>query len=75
MLAGGLALGGLLGFGVAQVLEKMLTGVFDPPPEALAVPWLYLASLLAAAIASTVLAVAAATAASRRQVLEALRGL
>ena len=33
----GLFLGGLL----YQTLAKVLTGVFDPPPAALAVPWLY----------------------------------
>lgn len=75
MLVEGLALGALLGFAVAQVLVKMLTGVFDPPPETLAVPWLYLALLAAAAIASTIIAVISAQGYSRRQVLEALRGL
>jgi len=75
MLIVGLLFGGLLGFAVAQVLVKMLTGVFDPPPEALAIPWAYVALLCAAAVASTVIAVIAAGASSRRQVLEALRGL
>jgi putative ABC transport system permease protein len=74
LCVGGIA-GGRLGAGVAQVLVKMLTGIFDPPPEALAVPWRYMALLALAAAASTVLAVLAVHRYSRRQVLEALRGL
>ena len=39
-------LGGLLGVAggwtLAHVLVKVLTGVFDPPPAGLAVPWGYL---------------------------------
>ncbi|HWW53863.1 MAG TPA: ABC transporter permease, partial [Acidimicrobiales bacterium] len=38
----GLALGALTGWGLTVVLVKILTGVFDPPPSTLAVPWLYL---------------------------------
>jgi putative ABC transport system permease protein len=64
-----------LGFLIAQVLVKVLTGVFDPPPEALVVPWTYLAGLLLAAAASTVLAVAIAQRATRRSVVAALREL
>jgi putative ABC transport system permease protein len=75
MLIFGMGIGAILGFGVAQVLVKMLTGVFDPPPERLAIPWPYLSLLAAAAIISTVIAVLAAQANSRRQVLEAMRGL
>jgi putative ABC transport system permease protein len=71
----GILIGVLLGVGVAQVLVKMLTGVFDPPPDALAVPWGYLALLGVAAVASTVLAVLGVRLYSRRRVLEALRGL
>jgi putative ABC transport system permease protein len=31
----------------------VLTGVFDPPPETLSVPWVYLTLLVVAAVAST----------------------
>lgn len=75
MLVVGVLIGGLLGVGIAQVLVKLLTGVFDPPPETLAVPWGYLALLTAAAIISTVAAVIGISLFSRRHVLEALRGL
>jgi putative ABC transport system permease protein len=36
---------------------KQLTGVFDPPPETLAQPWLYLASVIVGATAATSLGV------------------
>jgi putative ABC transport system permease protein len=75
MLVPGIIVGGLLGVGVAEVLVKMLTGIFDPPPEALAIPWGYLIFLALAALASTVVAVVVLRIHSRRQVLEALRGL
>ena len=52
MLVPGIVIGGLLGLGVAQVLVKMLTGIFDPPPETLTIPWLYLAILCIAAVAA-----------------------
>jgi putative ABC transport system permease protein len=53
---GGSLLGGLVGWGVAQVIVKILTGVFDPPPEHLSAPYGYLVALGA----GTVLAVIAA---------------
>ncbi|RDH78578.1 ABC transporter permease [Mycolicibacterium moriokaense] len=45
-VVGGAALGALL----SQVLVKALTGVFDPPPAVLAVPWPYLVGTVSAAI-------------------------
>ncbi len=73
ILLGGGLIGLALGFGVAQMLVTILTGVFDPPPEALAVPWLYLALLIGAAGLSTVLAGVSAQVAARRVGLAALR--
>jgi len=75
MLVPGIIIGGLLGLGVAQVLVKILTGIFDPPPETLTIPWLYLAILCIAAFASTVAAVVTLRIYSRCRVLETLRGL
>ncbi|MYS82531.1 FtsX-like permease family protein [Embleya scabrispora] len=54
---GGLAGGAALGWALSEMLVKVLTGVFDPPPAGLAVPWAYLA-------ATTLTAVAAITAAA-----------
>lgn len=75
MQVGGGAIGIGLGFGIAQMLVTMLTGVFDPPPEFLAIPWTYLALLVAAAIASMVFAVFGSQMASRRPVVETMRDL
>lgn len=41
----GLISGGLVGWGMSELLVKILTGVFDPPPSHLAVPWGYLIGL------------------------------
>ena len=73
LVGGGLA-GTALGFGVAAMLVKVLTGVFDPPPEALAIPWPYLALLAAAATLSTASAVLGAQVASGRSATAAMRG-
>ena len=50
ILALGAIMGLALGGGVAFVLVKVLEGVFDPPPEWLAVPWAYLVGLVVVAI-------------------------
>ena len=57
ILVAGLAFGAPIGAGAALMLVRLLNGVFDPPPDALAVPWAYLAFVLAAAIAASVAAV------------------
>jgi putative ABC transport system permease protein len=66
ILVGGGVIGIAMGFGVAWMLVKMLTGVFDPPPESLSVPWLYLTLLVTAAAVSTAIAVLSAYLLSRR---------
>jgi putative ABC transport system permease protein len=72
---GGLVLGAAIGGGIAFLLVKVLTGVFDPPPDALAVPWTYLGGV----VLLTVCAVAAAGKATlrvlRRPAIEELRDL
>ncbi|BFU45683.1 FtsX-like permease family protein [Krasilnikovia sp. MM14-A1004] len=57
VLCTGLLLGAAGGWVLSNMLVKVLTGVFDPPPAQLAVPWAYLACVAATAC----LAVAAAT--------------
>lgn len=64
-----------LGFVIAQMLVKLLTGVFDPPPEALVLPGPYIGLLLSAAALSTGIAVMAALATVRRSVVAELRRL
>jgi len=75
ILIGGAVIGVATGFAVAAMLVKVLTGVFDPPPEAVAVPWLYIVGLAVAAVVSTVIAVQSAQRAARQSVVEALRGV
>jgi putative ABC transport system permease protein len=65
----GLAAGGA----VAYVLVKLLTGVFDPPPEALSIPWAYLTALVAVAGLAVAIAAGGATSAARIAVVEKLR--
>jgi putative ABC transport system permease protein len=46
----GLTSGIAIGWFIAWVLVKLMTHVFDPPPEALAIPWAYLALLALAGL-------------------------
>ena len=60
IVVGGLIFGLLSGFLTAWMLVKLLTGVFDPPPETLSIPWLYLGLVLCLVVASMVAAVLSA---------------
>jgi putative ABC transport system permease protein len=72
---GGALLGALGGWLEALIIVKILTGVFDPPPEGLSVPWAYLGLVLAVVAASIVVAVTLAVRAGRRPALEVIRDL
>jgi len=54
---------------------KVLTGVFDPPPEHLSVPWAYLGVVAGIAILGMVLAALATIRAASRPPLTVLREL
>lgn len=54
---GGLVFGVLTGLTMAWMLVKLLTGVFDPPPETLAIPAAYLALLLTLLLVSIAAAI------------------
>jgi putative ABC transport system permease protein len=72
---GGVVLGSAIAAGITWLLIKVLTGVFDPPPDAIAVPWGYL-GLVLALVAATVSAAGALTLrALRRPAIEELRDL
>jgi putative ABC transport system permease protein len=75
MLAGGAVSGAALGWGVARMLVKLLTEVFDPPPEHVSVPWLYLALVLVATACAVLAAGQLMTRLGSRSVLEILRRL
>ena len=73
--AGGLALGALAAAVFSEMLVKVLTGVFDPPPDALSFPWGYLAAVVAITVAAVAVAGAATLRALRRPAIEDLREL
>lgn len=53
----GAMVGLVTGAAVAAMLIALLQGVFDPPPDALAVPWAYLAVITLLALVSIALAI------------------
>ncbi|TDD05425.1 ABC transporter permease [Nonomuraea diastatica] len=68
-------LGALCGWALSRMLVAVLSGVFDPPPDALAVPWPYLAALAVLGVAALLAAGAATVRAARRPPLTVLRDL
>jgi putative ABC transport system permease protein len=72
VLAAALALAVLLGWLLAEMLVAMLQHVFDPPPDRLAVPWVFLGGLGAAALAGGLVAAALAALLIRRLQLGAI---
>jgi len=66
VLAAALALAAMLGWLLAEMLVAMLKHVFDPPPDHLAAPWMFLAGLGGAAIIGTLAATAIAATGIRR---------
>ena len=73
--AGGLLIGALGGGVLSLMLVAVLTGVFDPPPAALAVPWSYLAVVCLLAVAGLALAVLATMRTAWRAGPEIIRDL
>ena len=72
---GGLAAGSVGGWALSHMLVKVLTGVFDPPPAALAVPWAYLATVAAVAVAAVSVAATGALRSTRRPAISIIRDL
>jgi len=72
---GGAILGTLIAVAISEMLVRVLTGVFDPPPDTLAVPVGYLAAVLALALAAVAAAGALTLRALRRPPIEELRDL
>lgn len=75
LFGAGAAAGSLIGFALAWMLVKLLTDVFDPPPQTLAVPWLYLAALAAMGLSSLGLALLAALREARVPAVQRMREL
>jgi putative ABC transport system permease protein len=72
---GGLLLGAVIGAALTRMLIKVLTGVFDPPPDFLSIPWTYLGGVLGLTIGAVVIAGMLTLRALRRPAIEELRDL
>ncbi|UTI66271.1 ABC transporter permease [Paraconexibacter antarcticus] len=72
---GGLALGAAIAVGITDMLIKVLTGVFDPPPDYLSIPWGYLSTVLGLTVAAAAAAGIVTLRALRRPAVEELRDL
>ncbi len=69
----------LAGAGTGSVLSvmlvKVLTGVFDPPPDTIAVPWLYLGSVTTLTVGALVAVSAVAVVAAHRPAITVIGDL
>jgi len=72
---GGLILGSLIAAALSVTLVDVLTGVFDPPPDVLSIPWGYLAAVVIAVIGTVLAAGLITLRALRRPAIEELRDL
>jgi putative ABC transport system permease protein len=72
---GGLILGAVIAAVLSVTLVDVLTGVFDPPPDFLTIPWFYLIGVGAAVLVTVVLAGLITLRALRRPAIEQLRDL
>ncbi|GAA3130678.1 hypothetical protein GCM10010521_15890 [Streptomyces rameus] len=75
LAAAGLAGGAAIGWALSEMLVKVLTGVFDPPPSSLAVPGAYLALTASAALLAVLTAALNGIRRARRPAVEELRDL
>ncbi|MEA2171835.1 MAG: putative transport system permease protein, partial [Solirubrobacteraceae bacterium] len=72
---GGLALGAVTSAVITHMLIKVLTGVFDPPPDVLSIPWTYLGAVLVLTLAAIGVAGLLSLRALSRPTAEDLRDL
>jgi putative ABC transport system permease protein len=72
---GGFVAGAAGGWALSAMLVKVLTGVFDPPPAALAVPWGYLMAVAGVGLAAAGVSAAGAVRATRRPAMALIRDL
>ncbi len=69
----GTTVGTLIGFALAWMLVKLLTGAFDPPPESLSVQWGYVGALIGVALVSVAIAVIGALRETRVPAVQRMR--
>ncbi len=72
---GGLILGSLIAAALSVTLVDVLSGVFDPPPDVLSIPWGYLVAVVIVVIATVLAAGLITLRALRRPAIEELRDL
>lgn len=70
---GGLFGGALISWALTQMLVKVLTGVFDPPPSSIALPTVYLTVTVVTVVAALAAAAAFSARSSTRPAVEELR--
>jgi putative ABC transport system permease protein len=75
IMVGGFIGGGLIAWALTQMLVKVLTGVFDPPPSVIAIPWGYLTVTGVAVVGALGIAATVSARASTRPAVEELRDL
>lgn len=73
--AGGLVAGALTGWALAEMLVKVLTGVFDPAPATLSVPWAYLGAVAGVSIGAVIVAALATIRRAQQAPVTVLRDL
>jgi putative ABC transport system permease protein len=73
--AGGALLGIMSGWALSYVIVKILTGVFDPPPPHLFIPWGYLGALTAATAGAIAWACASVIRTARKPAIDVIRDL
>jgi putative ABC transport system permease protein len=72
---GGALLGIASGWALSYVIVKILTGVFDPPPPHLFIPWGYLAALVAVTAGAIVWAGVSVIRTARKPAIDVIRDL
>ena len=72
---GGLAAGAIGGWAISNMLVKVLTGVFDPPPAHLGVPWGYLGVVVGVAVLAVAIAATGAVRSAHGANMSAIRDL
>jgi len=75
LTVGGLVVGTAIGWVLSDMLVKVLTGVFDPPPSTIAVPWTYLTGVALIAVATLAAVTAVAVRAVSKPAINVLREL
>lgn len=76
LAAVGIVAGTATGSLLSVMLVKVLSGVFDPPPEAVAIPWLYLATVITVTTgALSAVSAAAVVMVNKGSTIDAIRDL